>query len=167
MVKDLRSHNYRLFHITNAIRVKDHTVNLHGISDSSLEEISSKQLTHLQTANSISEFYKLQLHTPESDTQPPIPFIVLPLLSKHEGIFQELTTLPPPRTFNHLIHLEPGTGPNNVRPYRYPHSQKQTIEKLVSEMIQSGIVRHSNSAFLFSRTVGKEEGWYIAILCRL
>lgn len=43
--------------------------------------------------------------------------------------------------------MKPGTGSADIRPYRYPHFQKQTIEKLVNEMIQTGIIQHSNNAF--------------------
>ena len=33
----------------------------------------------------------------------------------------------------------------NVRPYRYPVFQKNEIEKLIKEILQSGVIRHSTS----------------------
>ncbi|KHN19402.1 Retrovirus-related Pol polyprotein from transposon opus, partial [Glycine soja] len=41
----------------------------------------------------------------------------------------------------HHINLLPGTSPINVRPYRYPHYQKSEIERQVSELLSSGLIR--------------------------
>ena len=42
------------------------------------------------------------------------------LLDTFADIFEQSTTLPPSRSFDHHIHLLPGTAPVVVRPYRYP-----------------------------------------------
>lgn len=34
-----------------------------------------------------------------------------------------------------------------MRPYRYPHFQKAEIEKIIKELLGSGVVRHSTSPF--------------------
>ncbi|GKB54931.1 ty3-gypsy retrotransposon protein [Tanacetum coccineum] len=57
------------------------------------------------------------------------------------------TCLPPHRLIDHRIHLLPNTKPVNVRPYRYPHYQKNEMEKLVTEMLSQGIIRFSHSPF--------------------
>ncbi|KAA0058170.1 RNA-directed DNA polymerase-like protein [Cucumis melo var. makuwa] len=55
--------------------------------------------------------------------------------------------LPPMRQIDHKNQLKEGTGPINVRPYRYLHAQKNEIEKLVNVMLDSGIIRSSFSPF--------------------
>jgi hypothetical protein len=43
--------------------------------------------------------------------------------------------------------LIPGAQPVSIRPYRYSPKLKDKIEKQVSEMLQSGVIRPSSSAF--------------------
>lgn len=69
------------------------------------------------------------------------------LLMRYDEVFKEPQGLPPKRKKEHAIVLAEGQGLVNVRPYRYPHHQKNEIEKQVKEMLQSGIIRHSQSAY--------------------
>ncbi|GKA38844.1 ty3-gypsy retrotransposon protein, partial [Tanacetum coccineum] len=69
------------------------------------------------------------------------------LLGRFASLFQVPTNLPPHRLIDHRIHLLPNTKPINVRPYRYPHYQKNEMEKLVNEMLSQGIIRFSHSPF--------------------
>lgn len=55
--------------------------------------------------------------------------------------------LPPAREHWHQIRLLQGTEPVVVRPYRYPHAQKDEIEKQCNEMIAKGIILPSTSPF--------------------
>ena len=72
---------------------------------------------------------------------------VTKLLGQFFYVFQEKITLPPERKQVHQIKLFPEHGPINVRPYRYPHHQKEEIEKQVTELLIAGMIRPSMSAF--------------------
>lgn len=65
----------------------------------------------------------------------------------YKDVFAEPHALPPFRDIDHKIHLVSHSQPVNVKPYRYPHSQKNEIEKLVTDMLHSGVIRPSQSPF--------------------
>jgi len=69
------------------------------------------------------------------------------LLQQHGAIFEEPQGLPPERSYDHRIHLLPGTAPVAVRPYRYPQLQKDELERQVTAMLAQGIIRPSTSPF--------------------
>ncbi|TYK22515.1 transposon Tf2-1 polyprotein isoform X1 [Cucumis melo var. makuwa] len=69
------------------------------------------------------------------------------MLKQFEDIFDWPKKLSPRRGIEHQIHLKEGTNPINVRPYRYGFQQKAEMERLVEEMLTSGIIRPSNSPF--------------------
>ena len=45
----------------------------------------------------------------------------------------------------HTIHLEPGTVPINTRPYRLPESQREEIDRQVTNLLEEGVIVESNS----------------------
>ncbi|XP_055960653.1 transposon Tf2-1 polyprotein [Mercurialis annua] len=67
--------------------------------------------------------------------------------SEFNSIFSIPVGLPPERSCDHRIFLEPGTEPVVVRPYRYPHLQKDEIEAQCAEMLKQGMIRPSNSPY--------------------
>jgi transposase InsO family protein len=69
------------------------------------------------------------------------------LLQQFTDVFQEPTELPPHRAHDHTIKLQPGVQLVSVRPYRYPFYQKEEIEKIVKELLSSGVIRPSTSPF--------------------
>ncbi|XP_061373231.1 uncharacterized protein LOC133315594 [Gastrolobium bilobum] len=76
-----------------------------------------------------------------------IPAAIWDILVQFHTVFQFPTGLPPPRGCDHAIHLVEGAKPVNVRLYRYAHHQKWEIEKQVSELLGSGLIKESRSPF--------------------
>ncbi|GKA00791.1 retrotransposon-related protein [Tanacetum coccineum] len=69
------------------------------------------------------------------------------LLEEYADVFKEPKTLPPHRSFDHQIPLKEGEVNVNIRPYRYPPAQKDVIETMVKELLDSGVIRRSHSPF--------------------
>ncbi|MCH90152.1 RNA-directed DNA polymerase (Reverse transcriptase), partial [Trifolium medium] len=76
-----------------------------------------------------------------------IPNELRGIFQQFKDVFKECIQLPPERSKVHHIKLFPDHGPINVRPYRYPHHQKEEIERQVSELLQAGVIQPSMSAF--------------------
>jgi hypothetical protein len=75
------------------------------------------------------------------------PALLERLLDLFADLFTEPTGLPPERPCDHRIHLKPGTDPIAVRPYRYPHLQKDELERQCDAILQQGVIRESTSPF--------------------
>lgn len=101
---------------------------------------------HLLHSDGISQLYHLTLLPPEP-TSPAYPVDLQTILTKFADVFKPPTELPPTRSQDHHIELLPTSNPVSVRPYRYPHCQKQEIERLIQEMLHQGIIQPSTSAF--------------------
>ena len=71
--------------------------------------------------------------------------------------------LPPKSDHDYAIQLVLGSHPPNIKPYRYPHIQKCEIEKIVEEMLEAGIIRHSQSAYSSPVVLvcKKDETWHM------
>lgn len=55
--------------------------------------------------------------------------LMLALLEEFTSVFAELDGMPPPRSWDHHINLLLGAAPVAVRPYRYPASHKDELER--------------------------------------
>lgn len=135
---------------------------LQGAHDSlGLETISAGQLHKLNKRNEVVEFYimhmvekhaspgtdNLTLNSLQSKQTTPSLTVINQILQQFESVFSEPNQLPPERIFDHHIPLETHSKPVNVRPYRFPHFQKNEIEKQVSEMLESGVIKPSTSPY--------------------
>ena len=118
--------------------------------------LKQTQLHHIRrmiTTNSIAEVYNMHLLkenvTPKSFVNLPAnmePELAL-LLHTYSVVFATPISLPPQRSHDHSIPLLEGSQPVKVKPYRCPHSHKEEIEKLVSGMLDEGIIQPSKSLF--------------------
>ena len=73
--------------------------------------------------------------------------VIPPLLKKFNDVFEWPDTLPPKRDIQHHIHLKQGVDLVNVRPYRYAYHQKEEMERLVDEMLKTGIITPNTSPY--------------------
>lgn len=87
------------------------------------------------------------------------------VLRKFYGVFQEPKGIPPLRGVSHAIALQPESSIINVIPYRYPHYQKDEIERQVKKMLEQGIIRDSTSSFsgLVILVRKKDSSWRMCI----
>lgn len=79
--------------------------------------------------------------------QPEVPPAMQSILDQYPSVFSAPVGLPPRRSYDHCIPLIPGARPVTIRPYRVAPHLKTEIETQVSELLQHGMIRHSNSAF--------------------
>ena len=87
----------------------------------------------------------------EGDTQQGVDTVATlqlqDLLQQNNKLFEEPIGLPPERTYDHHIPLKDERQVVKMRPYRYPTVQKDEIERLVTDMKATGIIRDSRSPF--------------------
>nr|GEX19165.1 putative mitochondrial protein [Tanacetum cinerariifolium] len=70
------------------------------------------------------------------------------LTQTYSEVFQTPKGPPPTRPFDHRIVLKEGTLPISQRPYRYSPIQKDVIEKTTQELLESRVIRDSQSPFV-------------------
>ncbi|CAJ2672993.1 unnamed protein product [Trifolium pratense] len=87
------------------------------------------------------------LQQTEKESSSEIPSDLEEILQQFHEVFKDEIQLPPERSQVHHIKLFPGHGAINVRPYRYPHHQKEEIERQVAELLNAGVIRQSMSEY--------------------
>lgn len=120
-------------------------IKFHGIPHLTYSEISGLGLRRLIAKQEVSYFCHLRCDPPDQPNQ--VQAEIETVLEKFAKVFDEPERLPPHRMTDHNIKLIPEARPVNIHPYRYPHFQKNEIERLTTEMIQQGLVRPSTSPF--------------------
>nr|GEW12741.1 hypothetical protein [Tanacetum cinerariifolium] len=68
-------------------------------------------------------------------------------LQDFSTVFDTPNDLPLIRSHDHIIPLLLNTPPISVRPYKHPPNQKDAIELMVKELLESGVIRNSQSSF--------------------
>ncbi|KAL5547693.1 hypothetical protein UlMin_002924 [Ulmus minor] len=101
---------------------------------------------HVEGYGILIEFFSVQREDVVG-FEGPVADVIISLLDSFAEVFGQPVGLPPRRVQDHKIVLQAGAAPPNIRPYRYPQIQKGEIEKLVGEMLLSGIIRPSTSPY--------------------
>ncbi|GKD79059.1 reverse transcriptase [Tanacetum coccineum] len=76
-----------------------------------------------------------------------VPEEIVKVLQDYESVFEISTGLPPKRSHDQSIPLIPNTPPISIRPYRHPPNKKDAVELMVKELLDSGVIRNSQSPF--------------------
>lgn len=88
-------------------------------------------------------------HIRDSDNnpQPTVLAEIQQLLSKFSSVFATPVGLPPRRQCDHHIPLILGARPISIQPYRVAPDLKDELEKQVKELLEQGVITHSNGSF--------------------
>ncbi|XP_026396053.1 uncharacterized protein LOC113290683 [Papaver somniferum] len=125
---------------------KNNKITLQGSSPKpSVSMISGAALKKFLSPTShglVGHFYSIL-----TNTAPPTPEILHPLLQEFTDIFHEPTQQPPKRSLDHNIPLNPNSTPINQRAYKCPYVQKEVVENIVTETLHSSIIQPSHSPF--------------------
>jgi len=121
-----------------------------GLAKMQEEYILSSRRPIRSTSSSYS-FARQQTwsHPGSSVTQkatPTYPSEIQSILTTFHTAFEEPSGLPPSLPQDHTIPLK-HNQPINVRSYRYPYYQKSELEKIICELLLSGVIRPSQSPF--------------------
>ncbi|KAI5443720.1 hypothetical protein KIW84_012394 [Lathyrus oleraceus] len=136
-VADYSALTLKLFH-------KGNFITLQGDTSMVPRQAQLHQLKRMQNTKSIDELFTVERIQTEVETNVwnELPSKLAPevamILDIYRTIFSTPKGLPPQRLQNHAIPLKEGTSPVKVKPYRYPHSQKERIEKMVLKMLDQG-----------------------------
>jgi hypothetical protein len=141
-----------------------HQYKFQDITVSSPEIISSHRIKKLLKKGHSGVI--AQLHAIQAIETPSMPRDLQSILSKQQVVFSTTQGLPPScGVHDHSIPLVPGSVPPNIRLYHHPFSQKNEIEKMVQELLNAGIIRHSMSPYssLVVMVLKKEGSWKMCL----
>lgn len=142
-------------------------VTLKGTSPTLISPTTFHQLNRMLHTNAIATFHAISMIPNPSYIEPvpnheplhrtltledlqcitSLPTELATIIHTYSHIFTQPHGLPPNRPHDHHIHLLPDSKPVNTKPYRYPHFQKETITKMIAEMLAEGIIRPSTSPY--------------------
>jgi hypothetical protein len=122
-------------------------IELRGIQGKPSKVISSNSMEKLLKKGHqgvIEQLCSLDVQTSIAPTPSDLQIII----NNHSKVFSEmLKGLPHAPDHDHVIHLQLGSVPPNIRPYGYPYAQKSELERMIQEMLEASIIQHSQSYF--------------------
>eukprot|EP00253_Pinus_taeda_P036279 PITA_36279 len=131
-----------------SFKQNNHTHTLRGLQAGAPSIISSHRMEKLLKNGNhgvVAQFNAIQ---GVEAKQPSLHPEMQQILSNHLPVYDKPQGLPPPRVeHDHNITLVPGAQPPNVRPYRYPFTQKNEIEKIIKELLEGGLIRPNISPY--------------------
>ncbi|XP_021974785.1 uncharacterized protein LOC110869888 [Helianthus annuus] len=110
----------------------DHLLGFQG------SQIVQSQLFSLQQEGKPDQFQHRSVVT-KSEEYPAIKA----LIEEFQDVFAIPTTLPPARPFDHKIRLKDESLVIDQKPYRYQAAQKDIIEKMTKELLDTGVIQGS------------------------
>jgi hypothetical protein len=119
---------------------EDKEIELRGIQGKPSKVRSSNSMTKLLKKGHhgvIAQLCSLDVQTSISSAPVDLQIVI----NNHFKVFEEMPKgLPLARDHNHAIHLQPGSLPPNIRPYKYPYAQKSEIERMIQEMLEADTI---------------------------
>ncbi|GJW66558.1 putative mitochondrial protein [Tanacetum coccineum] len=120
---------------------------LRGTQKAALQWMNGKRQSKVTSNGQVLCVYPNTLfNMTQTTTRPPCSQIT-DLLDSYQDVFVTPTSLPPKRKQDHRIPLVPNTPPINIRPYKHPPNQKDAVEAMVQELMESGAIRDSQSPY--------------------
>eukprot|EP00253_Pinus_taeda_P004504 PITA_04504 len=143
-----------------SFKQNNHTHTLRGLQAGAPSIISSHRMEKLLKRGNhgvVAQFNAIQgVETKQSPLHPEMQQI----LNNHLPVFDKPQGLPPSRgEHDHSITLVPGAQPPNVRPYRYPFTQNNEIEKIIKELLEAGVIRPSINPYSSPSGHGAQKRW--------
>lgn len=137
---------------TKRLKISDDglDVYLQGIGAAILtcNEISVEQLSGLHRNHDIEQILVIRTADPKEDESvTELPPAIQHILQQYHDVFAEPEGLPPRRGCDHTIPLMEGAQPVQIRPYRNSPDMKDEVERQVAELLKSGVIQISTSAF--------------------
>eukprot|EP00253_Pinus_taeda_P010028 PITA_10028 len=131
-----------------SFKQNNHTHTLRGLQVGAPSIISSHKMEKLLKKGNHGVVAQFNVIQGVETKQPPLHLEMQQILNSHLPVFDNPQGLPPSRgEHDHNITLVLGAQPPNVRPYRYPFSQKNEIEKIIKELLEVGVIRPSISPY--------------------
>lgn len=89
-----------------------------------------------------------QVPEPQDPMESPIPAVIQQVLEENKECFADLPDgLPPERTVDHTIPLQPGSHPSSKPVYRMAEAELQELKRQLDELLRKGFIRPSVSPY--------------------